>query len=73
MKKSENTTVVTINGTREQVDAGTSIAEYLKGREIDPRSVVVELNLEIVDRSEYGTRRFSHGDSVEILRFVGGG
>jgi sulfur carrier protein len=64
---------VTINGARESVAGEISIAEYLRGREIDPRSVVVELNLEIIDRSEYVSRRLCEGDSLEILRFVGGG
>jgi len=64
---------VTINGARESMAGEISIAEYLRGREIDPRSVVVELNLEIIDRSEYVSRRLCEGDSLEILRFVGGG
>lgn len=64
---------VTINGARERVAAEISIGEYLRGREIDTRSVVVELNLEIIDRSEYVSRRLCEGDSLEILRFVGGG
>ena len=35
--------------------------------------VAVELNGKIVPRSEYGTTLLGDEDSVEIVRFVGGG
>jgi len=38
-----------------------------------PDYVSVELNGEIVDRQEFGTRRVSPGDVVEFLYFMGGG
>ncbi|MGZ8422024.1 MAG: sulfur carrier protein ThiS [Nitrospira sp.] len=35
--------------------------------------VAVELNLEILDRSDFDTRGLREGDRVEILSFIGGG
>ncbi|MEI8174097.1 MAG: sulfur carrier protein ThiS [Deltaproteobacteria bacterium] len=40
---------------------------------IDPRSVVVERNLQIVARAEMENEPVGAGDTIEIIRFVGGG
>jgi len=32
-----------------------------------------ELNLNIIPAAEYGSRRVSQGDRIEIVQFVGGG
>jgi thiamine biosynthesis protein ThiS len=31
------------------------------------------LNLDIIPAAEYGSRRVSEGDRIEIVQFVGGG
>jgi sulfur carrier protein len=52
---------------------GLSVAELLAAEHIAPREVAVEVNLELVPRSLYPSRRLAEGDAVEIVRFVGGG
>ena len=64
--------MVTINGQNENI-AGRNLYEYLEevGYEID--RVVVELNLNILTKEELKTRTIKENDSIEVLRFVGGG
>ena len=64
--------MVTINGTQEQA-AGMSILSYLNSAGYSPQTVVVEINLEIIPRDALDSVLLKDGDSVEILRFVGGG
>ncbi|HAB93716.1 MAG TPA: thiamine biosynthesis protein ThiS [Lachnospiraceae bacterium] len=64
--------MVTINGSKEEA-AGMSVLSYLKSAGYDPLRVVVEKNLEIVPRDAMDQVLLEDGDSVEILRFVGGG
>ena len=40
---------------------------------LDPRTVVVELNREIVRRPRLGETMLAAGDAVELVHFVGGG
>ncbi len=40
---------------------------------IDPRRVAIELNLEILPKTDYGTTSLRDGDKIEIVQFVGGG
>lgn len=64
---------IKINGTVQQIQTGSSVLDFLKSRSIEPSHVVVELNGSILDRVQYGTAVLEKGDSVEVLRFVGGG
>ena len=63
-----------LNG--EQKDGFTSsltIADLLEQLKINPKSVVVERNLEIVPRDTMDEETIQNGDRIEIVRIVGGG
>ena len=64
--------MVTINGKQENA-AGMTILSYLEQAGYTPERVVVEKNLEIIPRESLDTVLLEEGDSVEVLRFVGGG
>ena len=64
--------MVTINGKQEKT-AGMTILAYLEEAGYSPDRVVVEKNLEIIPREALGASLLEDGDSVEVLRFVGGG
>lgn len=64
--------MVTINGKQEEA-AGMTILAYLEEAGYSPDRVVVEKNLEIIPRETLGASLLEDGDSVEVLRFVGGG
>ena len=64
--------MVTINGESVTAD-GKSLAEYLEEAGYAIARVAVELNGDIVPKSQYGQTILSAGDQVEIVAFVGGG
>ena len=64
--------MVTINGKQENA-AGRTILAYLEQAGYPAERVVVEKNLEIIPRQSLDTVLLEEGDSVEVLRFVGGG
>lgn len=64
---------VTVNGKEEAIDAGVSLDQLLASRAINPHAVVVEVNLDIIPRERLASVVLKEGDTVEILRFVGGG
>ena len=64
--------MVKING--ESIDViGISIGKYLIDAGYDSKRVAVELNGEILSKSQYENTYFKDGDSVEVVSFVGGG
>ena len=64
--------VVKINGKNFDV-AGKSVEKYLMEAGYDSKRVVVELNGDILPKSQYEKTYLGDGDNVEIVSFVGGG
>jgi thiamine biosynthesis protein ThiS len=68
-----STIAVTINGETRQVPAPGSLLQLLEHLGLDPRTVVVELNREIVRRPRLRETGVADGDAIELVHFVGGG
>jgi thiamine biosynthesis protein ThiS len=61
------------NGKSFQVAADTTVASFIRSRELDPRFVVVERNSEPLERARYEDVRLLEGDRLELVRAVAGG
>jgi thiamine biosynthesis protein ThiS len=64
---------VVLNGKPRAVADGLTVAGLLAELGLDPRTVAVERNLEIVPRSAYANEALAEGDRLEVVTFVGGG
>lgn len=64
---------IKVNGNYTEVKTGITILELLEELNINPKKVVVEINLDIVPRESYGSKIIKDGDNIEIVHFVGGG
>jgi sulfur carrier protein len=64
---------IRINGEPRGVSEDMTISGLLDELNIKSDRVAVELNLEIVDRQAFDSRRLKEGDRIEILSFIGGG
>jgi thiamine biosynthesis protein ThiS len=65
--------VLQINGKQVQLEAPTPLTAYLEKLGVTPRAVAVEHNGVILERDAYATTTLTEGDTVEIVRMVGGG
>ena len=61
------------NNNKELDAAGRTLAECVASAGYDSKRIAVERNGEIVPRAQYAETVLQNGDSVEIVRFVGGG
>ena len=64
--------MVKVNGTELDI-AGKTISEFLATTSYDPKRIAAERNGDIVFKSQYDVTVLENGDSLEIVRFVGGG
>jgi thiamine biosynthesis protein ThiS len=64
---------VYINGESREVDGSPSLAELITQLDLPPARIAVELNREVVRRSEWGGTMLHEEDRIEIVHFVGGG
>ncbi len=64
---------ILINGESKELDDGVSLAQMIKLLDLPPQRVAVELNREVVRRTEWDSTILKDDDRVEIVHFVGGG
>ena len=64
---------ITVNDNPQQVTDDCSIAQLLDKLELNPDTVVVELDKTIIKRQDFNTTPLQEGSKVELIRFVGGG
>ena len=64
---------IIVNGEPRRVPGPATAADLLRQLGLDPRTVVVELNREIVRRPHLNEAVLADGDTVELVHFVGGG
>jgi sulfur carrier protein len=63
---------ITINGQQQTYDPIT-LAHLIEKLGMKPDRVAVELNRNIVPRSQWAETNLAEGDHLEIVHFVGGG
>ena len=64
---------IVLNGEPMQVSEGLSVGALLASTDRAERRVAVEVNREIVPRSQHASRVLQDGDRVEIVQAMGGG
>jgi len=62
-----------INGKSEQAPDGTTAAALLSRLGLQNERLALEVNQQIVPRSQFETHTLTAGDRIEIVRAIGGG
>lgn len=68
-----NSVKVRLNGEDREFKGRITLSGLLKELNIEPRGVAVEVNTTVIKKQEYDGYELKDGDSIEIVRFVGGG
>ncbi|GAA6263249.1 sulfur carrier protein ThiS [Ruminococcus sp. AF37-6AT] len=63
----------TVNGTKKELPGVFSVKEYLEQNGYVISQIAVELNEEILPKTEYVSTVLKDGDVMEIVSFMGGG
>lgn len=64
---------IQLNGEPFELPDGESVAALLARLDLAGRRVAVELNLDIVPRSQHDATALREGDQVEVVHAIGGG
>jgi sulfur carrier protein len=64
---------IQLNGETFELPDGESVAGLIERLDLAGRRVAVELNLDIVPRSEHASTALRDGDQVEVVHAIGGG
>ncbi len=64
---------IQLNGRALTVPEHTTLEQLLLDNELGERRVAVEINLDIVPRSQHASHTLSDGDRIEVVAAIGGG
>jgi len=64
---------VFVNGEERDLSGATSLSELITELDLPVARIAIELNREVVRRSDWGSTMLNDGDRIEIVHFVGGG
>jgi len=73
MDQLQDSLPVTVNGEHQSITPGTTVAELLATLALGHQRIAVEINEELVPRSQFARHELAAGDRVEIVRAIGGG
>ena len=64
---------INVNGKSREVAEGFTAAQLIEELGLAGRRVAMEVNREIVPRSQYAQHQFSDADQIEVVHAIGGG
>ena len=65
---------ISVNGNLEAIEDDSTLASYLQSLGLQNRkAIAIALNGEVVHRKLFSQTKISVGDSLEIVRAIGGG
>ena len=66
-------TTIILNGENKQIDKETNIEQLLLSLNLSNKRLAVEINQQIIPRSNFNSHRLNELDKVEIVQAIGGG
>ena len=64
---------IVLNGHEQDVGRDATLADLLAAEGLLGKRVAIEINHEIVPRSDYARRALAANDRVEVVQAIGGG
>jgi thiamine biosynthesis protein ThiS len=64
---------VFVNGEQKDFETAVSLSELITQLDLPVPRIAIELNREVVRRSDWGSTMLRDDDRIEIVHFVGGG
>ncbi len=64
---------LTVNGKPREIEREMTIPEFLAAHGVNPETVAVAVNGEVVAKERWPGVTLRAGDAVEVVRMVGGG
>lgn len=64
---------IQLNGEPYELPDGHTLADLIERMALTGRRLAIELNLDIVPRSQHASTQLKEGDRVEVVQAIGGG
>lgn len=64
---------IQVNGDAVELAAQAKLSDLISQMDLTGKRIAIELNMEIIPRSEHDSTELNSGDKVEIVHAIGGG
>lgn len=64
---------ITLNGLPFELQSGATLLDVIRVLELEGKRYAIEVNEEIIPRSEHADYQVSPGDDIEVVQAIGGG
>ena len=64
---------IIVNGESQSLESDASLQQLLVMLGLDGKRIAVEVNRDIVPRSDYDSFKLSENDTIELVNAIGGG
>ena len=71
MKK--NKIQIYINGKKKNINSNYNLINIIEEYSLKKKLIAIEINQEVVPKSNYITKKINKNDRIEILELIGGG
>lgn len=65
--------IIQLNGTSKKINTTATLADLLAEFKLDRSTIIIEHNHSLLSEDDSLTRPLQEGDTIEFVRFVGGG
>ena len=62
-----------INGKKKNININCNLINILEEYSLKNKMVAIEINKEVIPKSNYKTKKLNKNDRIEILELIGGG
>ncbi len=73
LQQASNAMKIILNGEEKSLENPVTVSQLLADMGMAQKRVAVEVNLEIVPRSEHGQFQLKDADRIEVVQAIGGG
>ncbi len=64
---------IIVNGKQQDIDNNLSVLDFINSIKLNPAKIIIEMNRQIVTKTDYESVMLKENDSLEILSLVSGG
>jgi sulfur carrier protein len=65
--------IIIVNGKQQDIDNNLSVLDFINSTKLNPAKIIIELNRQIITKTNFESIMLQENDSLEILSLVTGG
>ena len=64
---------IMLNGEQREFEEGITLGALIQKEGVSEKVMAAAVNMQIVKKEDWNSRKLEQGDKIELLQFVGGG